>query len=238
MKLTEKHFAEFFPRNMRFTHYVAKRYGYRFFNDLAVEKATFLAQKALIKMYQEEREFESNEHMYGIVMSTFRFSILNAFGKNANERNLEIRTESDYIHNDKPDFNFMEYKMGSYTNDFDDTADAMYDLLKKVLNPIEFSVFDLRYRKDYDLNEICNELDLPMNKVRTIRTRIATKYKRITNKIKDKEYEYSNERQDTIKAIQEDKQRVRREIQRRSIESNKEERKRYIETLSWIGLNE
>lgn len=238
MRITEKHLKEFFPRNMRFLHYVAKRYGYSFYNDLASEKATFNAQKAILKMYNEGKEFESNEHLYGIVMSSFRYAILQSYTKTPNERELNIRPESDYIsrYHDS-DYSPIENKTISYEKPYDDTADVMYGLLKKTLNPIEFSVFYLKYKKDYQLKQIATELDLPLAKVKTIRTRIVTKYKRINKLIKNKEYEYSQEFKTSVETVLKNERRVQREIQYKSTMLVKEQRERYIETVSWLGLD-
>jgi hypothetical protein len=71
MKLTERHIREFFPRDMRFTHYVAKRYGYNFKDEFAVEKANAIAMERVIHMYNEGMEFDSKEHLYGYIITAF-----------------------------------------------------------------------------------------------------------------------------------------------------------------------
>ena len=236
MRITEKHLGEFFPRNQRFLYYVAKRYGYSFFSDLGVEKATFYAQESVIKMYNEGKEFESNEHLYGVVMSSFRFAMLKSFTKTANERDLDIRPDSDFITNYDSPSTIVEKKSVSQEKIYDDTADVMYGLLKKTLNPIEFSVFDLKNKKDYGLKEIATELDLPLTTVNTIRTRIVTKYNKINKLIKNKEYEHSQEFKDSAEAFFKAERRVQRQIQYQSSLLVEEQRECHLETVSWLGI--
>ena len=95
----------------------------------------------------------------------------------------------------------------------------------------------MKYKKDYQLKQIATELDLPLAKVKTIRTRIVTKYKRINKLIKNKEYEYSQEFKTSVETFHKNERRVQREIQYKSTMLVKEQRERYIETVSWLGLD-
>jgi hypothetical protein len=93
MKLTERHIRDFFPRDMRFTHYVAKIYGYNFKDGFAAEKANSIAMDRVISLYNEGMEFENKEHLYGYVTTTFRYAILNSFDRRAADK-LEYYNES------------------------------------------------------------------------------------------------------------------------------------------------
>lgn len=237
MKITEEHLREFFPRDMRFTHYVAKRYGYRFKNDEAVEKANFAAQLRVLKLYNEEMEFDSKEHLYGYVMNAMRYAILNSFKGNVNEQNLDIRPESDYIYNeDHGRVSAMQYYMPVTNNSYDDSADQMYKMMVKILSPIERQVLDLKYNKDYTFREIANHIGVTINHVRAISYRIKNRYNSLNNRIKLQEYEYSLENKNALNVVQQTNNRIQRQAQLESARANKEERERYNKAMSWLDI--
>jgi len=238
MKLTEKHLREFFPRDMRFVHFVARRYGLSFHNDEAVEKANFCAQRDIIKIYNKGIEFENKEHLYGYVMNAIRYAILRSYKKLVNEENLDIRPESDYIYGDgEEQTSKMEYNMPTTEIEYDDYADDMYEILSKTLSPIEAKVLQLSYKKELKPKEIATELDTTTYNVKKINYRIITKYNKLINRIQSKEYEYSLENKNAIKAIQQTERRLQEQTQRISTTAHKEKRKRYYEAVSWLDLD-
>jgi RNA polymerase sigma factor (sigma-70 family) len=238
MKLTEKHLREFFPRDMRFVHFVARRYGLSFHNDEAVEKANFYAQRDIIKIYNKGIEFENKEHLYGYVMNAIRYSILRSYKKLVNEENLDIRPESDYIYGDgEEQFSKMESYTPPVDIDYDDCAEDTYQMLSKTLSPIEAKVLHLRYKKDLKPKEIANELDTTTYNVKKISFRIITKYNKLTNRIKSKEYEYSLENKNALQSVQQAERRLQEQTQRQSSAAYKEKRKCYNETMSWLNLD-
>jgi RNA polymerase sigma factor (sigma-70 family) len=237
MKITEEHLKEFFPRDMRFTHYVAKRYGYRFKNDEAVEKANYEAALKVLKLYSEGMEFDDNKHLYGFVMTTIRYAILNSFRGNANEQNLEVRPESDYIYGyDDDETSTMQYHMPVTNNSYDDSGDQLYKMMQKILNPIERQVLQLKYEKDYTFKEIANHMGITIKHVRAITYRIKNRYNSLNNRIKLQEYEYSLENKNAFKVVQQTNDRIQRQAQLESTRANKEERERYNETMSWLDI--
>lgn len=222
---------------MRFTHYVAKRYGYRFKNDEAVEKANFAAQVKVLRLYNEEMEFDSNEHLYGFVMNTMRYAILNSFRGNANEQNLEVRPESDYIYGyDDDETSTMQYHMPVTNNSYDDSGDQLYKMMQKILNPIERQVLQLKYEKDYTFKEIANHMGITIKHVRAITYRIKNRYNTLNNRIKLQEYEYSLENKNAFKVVQQTNNRIQYQAQLKSARADKEERERYNETMSWLDI--
>lgn len=222
---------------MRFTHYVAKRYGYRFKNDEAVEKANFAAQLKVLKLYNNEMEFDSNEHLYGYVITAMRYAILNSFNGNANEQNLEIRPESDYIYGyDDDETSTMQYHMPVTHNEYDDSDAQMYKMICKILNPIERQVLDLKYNKDYTFREIANHIGVTINHVRAISYRIKNRYNSLNNRIKLQEYEYSLENKNALDVVQQTNNRIQRQAQLESARANKEERERYNKAMSWLDI--
>jgi len=240
MKLTQKHLRDFFPMSMRFTYYVAKYYGYSFYNSEVAERATFIAKKAILKWYNEEKEFESNEHLYGMVMSRFRYAILNSYKGNANEQNLNVRPASDFIFGDSKDdeYNTVDYYMPKESNSYDNNIDDFYELLKDMMSPVELRVLELRYKGDKTYPEIATDIDITVTQVRAVVHRIRTKYKRLKNKIKLKEYEYSLENKNALKAVQEANRRIQEKARIESARADQETRDSYNEAMSWIYSNE
>lgn len=221
---------------MRFTYYVAKYYGYSFYNSETAEKATFIAKKAILKWYNESKEFENKEHLYGMVMSTFRYAILNSYKGNANEQNLNVRPASDFIFGDSSDdeYNTVEYYMPKASNNYEGNVDDLYDLLMSTMSPIEREVLKLRYKGDKTLSEIATEIDITMNQARSAVSRIKTKYKKLNKKIKLNEYEYSLESKYAEKTVQEADRRIQEQLRFESLRANAETRERYNETMSWL----
>ena len=240
MRITEKHLRDFFPMSMRFTHYVAKYYGYTFHNSETVERATFIAKKAILKWYNEGKEFESNEHLYGMVMSRFRYAILNSYKGNANEQNLNVRPASDFIFGDSKDdeYNTVDYYMPKEKNKYEDNIDDFYEMLKAMMSPIELKVLELRYKRDRTYPEIATDTELTTNQVRAILHRIRTKYKKLKNRIKLQEYEYSLENKNAFKVVQETNRRIQEQVRLESLRADQEARDRYNEAMSWLHSNE
>lgn len=236
MRITERHLRDFFPYNMRFTYFVAKYYGYTFHSSEIVERATFTAKKAITKWYVEEKEFESKEHLYGMVMSRFRYAILSSYKGNINEQKLNVRPASDYIyHGNKGDeLNTVEYYMPKESNSYDGNIDDFYELLLSMMSPMEQEVLNLRYKGCKTVPEIVTETELTRNQVRSIIERIKTKYKRLSNKIKLNEYEHSLENKNANKVVQETDRRVQEEAQLESFRADEETRERYNEAMSWL----
>jgi RNA polymerase sigma factor (sigma-70 family) len=237
MKITEKHLKEFFSRDMRFTHYVAKKYGLSFKNDAAVERANFEAQMKVLKLYNKQMEFDDSKHLYGFVMSTIRYAILNSFRGNSNEENLDIRPESDYIYGyDDDKVSTMQYHMPVTHNSYDDSEEQIYNMMKKILTPTEKRVLELKYIKDYTFKEIANDMGITINHVRNITHRIKTRYKTLTNRIKLQEYEYSLENKNALKVVQQTNSRIQRQAQIKSARANKEKTERYNKAMSWLNI--
>jgi len=131
----------------------------------------------------------------------------------------------------------MEYNMPTTEIEYDDYADDMYEMLSKTLSPIEAKVLQLSYKKELKPKEIATELDTTTYNVKKINYRIITKYNKLINRIQSKEYEYSLENKNAIKAIQQTERRLQEQTQRISTTAHKEKRKRYYEAVSWLDLD-
>jgi RNA polymerase sigma factor (sigma-70 family) len=243
MKLTERHIREFFPRDMRFTHYVAKRYGYNFKDGFAAEKANSIAMERVIEMYNEGMEFESKEHLYGYVITTFRYAILNSFDKRAADK-LEYYNESQLTYGDgDEEYNKFLHTAVVETEEYDNSVDKIIQIMKVTMNPIEFKVFELKYKYDYTVEIIGREVELSPSRVSTIQRRIKTKFNKIKQKIDEDGIEAEKKRNEIRKneAIERARKqtniRLRTEARNKRLEEDEKERIRRAETLSWININ-
>jgi hypothetical protein len=243
MKLTERHIRDFFPRDMRFTHYVAKIYGYNFKDGFAAEKANSIAMDRVISLYNEGMEFENKEHLYGYVTTTFRYAILNSFDKRAADK-LEYYNESQLTYGD----GYEEYNKFLHTavvepEEYDNSVDKIIQIMKGTMNPIEFKVFELKYNYNYAVPAIAREVELSCAKVSTIQKRIKKKFNKIKNKIDEDGIEAEKKRNEIRKnkAIERSRKqadiRLRVEARNKRAEEDEKERIRRAETLSWININ-
>jgi len=243
MKLTERHIRDFFPRDMRFTHYVAKIYGYNFKDGFAAEKANSIAMERVIEMYNKGMEFESKEHLYGYVTTTFRYAILNSFDKRAADK-LEYYNESQLTYGD----GYEEYNKFLHTavvepEEYDNSVDKIIQIMKGTMNPIEFKVFELKYNYNYTTPIIAREVELSCAKVTSIQKRIKNKFNKIKEKL-DEDGRESEKKRNEIrknKAIERSRKqadiRLRVEARNKRAEEDEKERIRRAETLSWININ-
>lgn len=240
IKLTEKHLKEFFPKDMRFLYYVANRYGYSFYDEEVVRKANYNAEVAMTKLYNKEIEFESNEHMYGIVMSTFRYSILNAYNKNANDRNMDTRTESELIYGSGDDeYNIYLSSAVSIDEEYDDTAEKVYNILFKRLSPVAREILYLKYRKSFKDIDVRRKLDLDSVPYRRILRAIQREYKKINNRINDTA-DYAKQTPEKYPTVFNSKTRIDllRDVRSESPVTNKATISSRAKAMSWIHSDE
>ena len=243
MKLTERHIRDFFPRDMRFTHYVAKIYGYNFKDGFAAEKANSIAMERVIEMYNKGMEFESKEHLYGYVTTTFRYAILNSFDKRAADK-LEYYNESQLTSGEgDEEYNRFLALATVEANEYDNSVDKIIQIMKATMNPVEFKVFELKYNYNYTTPIIAREVELSCAKVTTIQKRIKKKFNKIKEKLDEDGRESEKKRAQIRKneAIERSRKqvdiRLRSEARNKRIEEDKKERIRRSETLSWININ-
>lgn len=95
IKLTDKIISEFFPRDNRFLHFVAKKHGQFFMNEDDVERASFYALEYILKKRGEE--FENMSHINSLAEWAFRGAISRMISYNqAQKRDVEVYSESDF----------------------------------------------------------------------------------------------------------------------------------------------
>lgn len=163
MKITEKHIAKWFPRDRRFLHFCAKYYGYSFHNDEVVEHANFYAIKYVNKLYQEGKEFENEKHMTGIVMSSFRFAILNGYNSYSRTRRLNDRPMTDYQYEDG--FNSVLDNTQSLDKEYDNSMDHIKAIIKQ-LPPVMSEIIDRHYLQQESLKDISRDLEMEYSTTR------------------------------------------------------------------------
>jgi len=243
MKITERQLGEFFPRDMRFTHYVAKINGFRFKNDEAVERANFHAMQRILKLYQEEREFDSKEELYGFVISTFRYAILNSFRKTAADK-LETYSESQLTYGEGNDeYSVYRSTAVAENTEYDDTASKMLEIMKKHLTWREYRVFELKNLYEYTTSQIALDIEVSEADVLRIRRRIQKKITEIKNKIDEDginshKLQIAKEKNKSIDSarLQADI-RLQKQIRDRRIKEHEKMGLRSASAMSWLDLN-
>lgn len=243
MKLTERHIREFFPRDMRFTHYVAKINGYNFKNDFAVEKANAIAMEKVLTMYNEGMEFESKEHLYGYIINSFKFSILNSFDKRAADK-LDYYNESELTSGEgDEEYNRFLNLATVEADEYNNSVEKILQIMKATMNAVEYQVFHLKYTYSYTVNSIARELELNPSMVTAIQRRIKKKFNKIKQKLDEDGIEREKERaqnrkNEAIKRASEQADiRLRIEARNKRLKEDEEKRIRRAETLSWINID-
>lgn len=182
MKITEENLKNWFPRNNRFLHYCAKHYGYSFHKEEVVERAAHLAVLNVMRLVNRDQEFENEAHMVGMVMSSFRFAILNSYNNSlsVNEKNLNIRNESELTYGDG---NEEEYSL--YQNAIRYDPPELNNLVDLVREYCEANLPYLERRAvlevvmgDKTLSELCNETEIKSRVVEYAMKRGMTKVRR------------------------------------------------------------
>ena len=234
MKITEKQMKEFFPPNMRFLHYVAKRYGYTFYNDEAVRKANFYASVAITKIYNEGKEFDNNEHLYGYVMNSFKYAILSSYNV-AKKDSLNIRTESELLYGDAYDeYNVYLNSAVADNTDYDNTHEEVYERLSNELSPLDRQVLYFRFKEELRPSEIQSRMEVSERKYWLSVNRIRTRYNRIIKELRNEGDEFKEKNTNTYKSAAKSKLRIQTLVRDKSNESDEADRIRYSKTMSWL----
>ncbi len=234
MKITEKQMREFFPANMRFLHFVAKKYGYSFYNDEAVRKANYFASIAITKIYNKGMEFESNEHLYGYVMNAMRYAILSSYHV-AKKDSLEVRTESELVYGDSDD-EYNVYLNSAKSNDisYDNTVEEIYQRLSNRLSPLDRHILHLKFKEDFRNAEIAGHLDVSDLEVRKSIKRIQTRYNRVKKELEKEGNEQREKNGNTYTSAERTKLRIQELVRTEPDDRVKTNEHSYTETMSWL----
>ncbi len=234
MKITERQMREFFPANMRFLHFVAKKYGYSFYNDEAVRRANYFASIAITKIYNKGMEFESSEHLYGYVMNAIRYAILSSYHV-AKKDSLDVRTESELLYGDSDD-EYNVYLNSARATDlsYDNTVKELYTELSKRLSPLDRQILHLKFKEDFRNAEVMGHLEITDTQLRKSLKRIQTRYNRIKKELEQEGNEQRKEISNTYTSVERTKHRIQTIVRTEPDVTNEADERRYTETMSWL----
>lgn len=238
MKITEKNLKAWFPANRRFLHFCAKYYSLSFYSDEIVEEANFIAIKNVMAMYNKEQEFETEQHMFGIVMSSFRFAILNAYQSSGgvNRRELKVRSASDllWISQDSGDeFSKYEQACVAYDKPYDIVHEKLNEYIDTQLPIIEREVIRRHVMNDDKIKEVAEQLDITTNNVRSAKQRAFRKIKKFRNRL-DEAINTTPKNADNNKYISPALSQLRIKMALESAEEVKVKKCSYSEAMSFL----
>ncbi len=187
MKITDKNLKAWFPSDRRFLHFCAKYYSLSFYSTEVIEEANFIAIKNVMNLYNREEEFDSEQHMFGIVMSAFRFAILNAYqsGGGINRRELNLRSDSELTFGFGNNGEHSLYEQACITHDkpYDIVHEKLNEYIDTQLPIIEREVIRRHVMNDEKINEVAEHLDITRNNVRSAMSRAFRKIKKFRNSL-------------------------------------------------------
>jgi RNA polymerase sigma factor (sigma-70 family) len=238
MKITEQDFAEYFPKDNRFLHFCAKYYGMSFHNDEVVEEASFQALKNVMRMWKRDQEFDNEAEKTGMVMSCFRFGILNAYEQIRRRNKLDIRPESDYTYGDGDD-EYNKYLSSAVSRDreHDNLYELMIEFANTRLSRLERAVVLEHIIEQKTYTQIANEYETTVSALRLARERALNKLRVYVKKITSTEH--TKDKQDNKRGyISSSRSKLRIQILLESLREEEAQRNRYSEALSFVYLDE
>jgi len=196
MKITEKDLRNWFPRDMRFLHFCAKYYGYSFHNDEVVERANHLAVLNVMRLVNRDQEFEDEAHMTGIVMSSFRYAILNSYSNSlsANEKNLEVRNESELTYG-VGDEEYSKYQASAVadTKEIDNLVDFVTEYAETNLPYLQRRALVECVIGESTMKELATDTDTSVRKVHLAKQKAIRRVKKLIGALNENEKKYGKE---------------------------------------------
>ena len=196
MKITEKDLRNWFPRDMRFLHFCAKYYGYSFYNDEVVERANHLAVLNVMRLVNRDQEFEDEKHMTGIVMSSFRYAILNAYTNSlsANEKNLDVRNESEVTYGDG-DEEYSKYQANAVadTKEINNLVDFVTEYAETNLPYLQRRALIECVMGQSTMKELATDTDTSVRKVQLAKQKAIRRVKKLIGALDENEKKYGKE---------------------------------------------
>lgn len=236
MKITDKDLRNWFPRDMRFLHFCAKHYGYSFHNDEVVERANHLAILNVMRLVNRDEEFEDEAHMTGIVMSSFRYAILNAYTSSlsANEKNLDVRNESDVTYGEGSE-EYNKYQESAVSNDKE--VDNLIDVVK------EYAETNLPYLQrrallecvigESTMRELSEDTDTTVRQVHVAKQTAIRRVKKLIGVLDENEKKYGK-KETNGEYISPSRSKLQIEIQLEPVRRNEERERDYSKAMSFI----
>jgi DNA-directed RNA polymerase specialized sigma24 family protein len=236
MKITEKDLRNWFPRDMRFLHFCAKYYGYSFHNDEVVERANHLAVLNVMRLVNRDEEFENEAHMTGMVMSSFRYAILNSYTNSltANEKNLEVRNESEVTYGDGSE-EYSKYQESAVSNDkeIDNLIDVVRDYAETNLPYLERRALLECVIGESTMKELATDTDTTVRQVHLAKQKAIRRVKKLIGVLDENEKKYG-EQTDNGKYISPSRSKLQIAIQLEPIRRDEARERDYSKAMSFI----
>jgi DNA-directed RNA polymerase specialized sigma24 family protein len=236
MKITEKDLRNWFPRDMRFLHFCAKYYGYSFHNDEVVERANHLAVLNVMRLVNRDQEFEDEAHMTGMVMSSFRYAILNAYTNSlsANEKNLEVRNESELTYG-VGDEEYSKYQASAVadTKEIDNLVDFVTEYAETNLPYLQRRALVECVIGESTMKELATDTDTSVRKVHLAKQKAIRRVKKLIGALNENEKKYGKE-ETNGKYISPSRSKLQIAIQLEPIRRDETRERDYSKAMSFI----
>jgi len=238
MKIEERHFKQWFPKDNRFLHFCAKYYGMSFHNDEVVEEASFQALKNVMRVYKREQEFGDEPEMMGMVMSCFRFGILNAYDTHKRRNRLPYNNESELTYGEgKEEYSKFLNSAVSHDKEYDNLTNLLHQFIDANLTRVEKIVVKENILGESTYKMMSNEHELTVNVLRAARERAIRKLKRYVKQITNTQHT-KDKQADGQEYVSSARSKLRIEILLESARAEQAERDRYSKALSYVYLDE
>lgn len=236
MKITERDLRNWFPADRRFLHFCAKYYGYSFHNDEVVERASHLAVLNVMRLVNRDEEFEDEAHMTGMVMSSFRYAILNSYTNSltANEKNLEVRNESEVTYGDGSE-EYSKYQESAVSNDkeIDNLIDVVRDYAETNLPYLERRALLECVIGESTMKELATDTDTTVRQVHLAKQKAIRRVKKLIGILDENEKKYG-EQTDNGKYISPSRSKLQIAIQLEPIRRDEARERDYSKAMSFI----
>ncbi len=237
MKITEKDLRNWFPRDMRFLHFCAKYYGYSFHNDEVVERANHLAVLNVMRLVNRDEEFEDEAHMTGIVMSSFRYAILNSYSNSlsANEKNLEVRNDSELTYG-VGDEEYSKYQASAVadTKEIDNLVDFVTEYAETNLPYLQRRALVECVIGESTMKELATDTDTSVRKVHLAKQKAIRRVKKLIGALNENEKKYGKE-ETNGKYISPSRSKLQIAIQLEPIRRDEERERDYSKAMSFVN---
>ena len=237
MKITERDLRNWFPADRRFLHFCAKYYGYSFHNDEVVERASHLAVLNVMRLVNRDEEFENEAHMTGIVMSSFRYAILNSYTNSlsANEKNLEVRNESEVTYGDGDD-EYSKYQANAIadTKEIDNLIDVVRDYAETNLPYLQRRALMECVIGESSMKELATDTDTSVRKVHLAKQKAIRRIKKFIGVLNENEEKYGKKEADG-KYISPSRSKLQIAIQLEPIREDETRERDYSKAMSFVN---
>lgn len=236
MKITDKDLRNWFPRDMRFLHFCAKYYGYSFHNDEVVERANHLAVLNVMRLVNRDEEFEDEAHMTGIVMSSFRYAILNSYSNSlsANEKNLEVRNDSELTYG-VSDEEYSKYQANAVadTKEINNLVDFVTDYAETNLPYLQRRALVECVIGESTMRELSEDTDTTVRQVHLAKQKAIRRVKKLIGVLDENEKKYGK-KETNGEYISPSRSKLQIEIQLEPVRRNEERERDYSKAMSFI----